>query len=252
MELRADPPKAMKWAAAVIVILTVIGGFARYIQEYFAGVIGASITTQLNREMFENVMRLSHEFFENHSTGEIVARFTNDSFMVNRGLLNVFVKLVREPIKIVAFLVTALTVDMFLTSVVLFVLSPLIVVLMGIGQKVKKSVRRSLDKIAAVATIVTESVKGVTVIKSFRMERYKETQMGKELIKLRKQLIRLAQADAAVGPATEVLLILGVAGLLLMTEQRMASTDLTSGELVILFCGVGRIGGSASEDGAHV
>jgi subfamily B ATP-binding cassette protein MsbA len=235
LDLRKDPSTAMKWAAAIIVILTLIGGTARYIQEYFAGIIGASIATRLNEEMFQNILRLSHEFFENHSTGEVVARFTNDSFMVNRGLLNVFVKMVREPFKIIAFLGAAFAVDVFLTSIVLFILSPLIIVLIGIGQKVKKSVRRSLDKIAAVATIITESVKGITVIKSFRMESYKKTQMGKELIKLRKQLIRLAQADAAVGPATEVLLILGVAALLLTTEQRMETTDLTSGSLLILF-----------------
>jgi subfamily B ATP-binding cassette protein MsbA len=233
--LRDDPPKAMRWAALIIIILTLIGGFARYIQEYYAGVIGASITTRLNREMFENILKLPHEFFENHSTGEIVARFTNDSFMVNRGLLNVFVKLVREPIKIVTFLGVAFTKDVFLTSIVLFVLSPLILILIGIGQKVKKSVRRSLDKIAAVATIVTESVKGITVVKSFRMETYKQSQMGQELIKLRRQLIKLSQADAAVGPATEVLLILGVAALLLLTNTRMQSTELTNGDLLILF-----------------
>ena len=233
--LRQDKPTAIKWAAFIIIILTLIGGIARYFQEFFAGIIGASITTQLNREMFRNIMELPHEFFESHSTGEVVARFTNDSFMVNRGLLNVFVKLVREPFKIATSLVIAFTVDAFLTSIVLFVLSPMILVLAGIGQRIKKSVRRSLNKIAAVATIVTESVKGITVIKSFRMESYKRSQMGQELVKLRKQLIRLAQADAAVGPATEILLIFGIAGMLLMTEQRMVTANLDNGDLFKIF-----------------
>jgi len=239
MGLRKDKASAIKWAAGIIVIITVIGGFARYIQEFFAGVIGASITTQLNREMFENIMTLSHEFFESHSTGEVVARFTNDSFMVNRGLLNVFVKLVREPFKIAISLGVAFSVDTFLTSIVLFVLSPLIILLIVIGQRVKKSVRRSLNQIAAVATIVTESVKGITVIKSFRMESYKQSQLNQQLVKLRKQLIRLSQADAAVGPATEVLLIMGVAGMLLMADQRMEATNLESGDLFMLFGALG-------------
>jgi ATP-binding cassette, subfamily B, bacterial MsbA len=233
--MREDRSRALYLLAGLVIGLTVIGAAARFVQEYFAGVISASVTTQLNRDMFDTIMTLSHDFFEGRTTGEIVARFTNDSFMVNNGLLNVFVKLVREPMKAATLLFIAMTVDLYLTAIVLFVLSPLILLLLAVGRKLRKRVQRSLTSVAAMASVVTETVAGITVIKGFRMEKYEGQRMADELRTLRKQLIKISKADAIVAPSTEVLLVLGVGVLLVLSEQRIASGSLTTGSLLILF-----------------
>ena len=81
-------------------------------------------------------MRMPISFFEEQTTGEILARFTNDIFNVNRGLANTFVKLFREPIKIVFCLAVALWMDWKLTVAVLLVLPPVGLLAVRIGKKV--------------------------------------------------------------------------------------------------------------------
>ena len=241
MSMREDRSRALHILAGLIIGLTVIGAAARFIQEYFAGVISASVTTQLNSDMFDTILTQSHEFFEERTTGEIVARFTNDSFMVNNGLLNVFIKLVREPMKATMLLAAAMTVDPYLTGIVLFVLSPLIILLLAVGRNLRKRVQRSLTKVAAMASVVTETVSGITIIKGFRMEKYEGRRMRDELRMLRKQLIKISKADAIVAPSTEVLLVLGIGVLLILSEQRVASGSLTTGNLIILFGALGAV-----------
>ena len=72
--------------------------------------------------------------------------------MVNRGLAGVLVKLLREPIKGIAFLYIALSTSVPLTLLGLCVLPPVAYVILRIGRKIKKSVTKSLGKIAAMAS----------------------------------------------------------------------------------------------------
>jgi len=232
--MRVDQAQALAVLALFLVCLSLVGGVARYFQEYYANAIGARVTVEINEDMFKNMVHLSHRFFEGHTTGEIVARFTNDSFVVSRGLVNVLIKLTREPIKLALLIVLALLIDVFLTLVVLLVFAPIVFLLITVGKRVKKSVRRSLQKIAVMASVITETAGGIAVIKSFRMERYERDRIGRELRTMRRHLLRMARADAAIAPGTEFLMILGLAAFVMLSRGRV-DAGLESGELFILF-----------------
>lgn len=234
LSMRADRTRALRTVVAIIVVLVLVGGIARFSLEYYAGSIGVNISIRLQEEMFASLLNLSHRFFDGRSAGEIVARFTNDVFVVNRGLMDVFTRVFREPIKIAFCLGIALSVNPFLTMVVLFVLSPLILVVMGISSRVRTAVYRSLRRIASLAQIVTESVQGISVVKGFRMEGYERRRLAKETARLRVHMKNLLRAEAAVSPASEVVMVVSISVILLLGERQVAS-GLSSGSLVILF-----------------
>lgn len=233
--MREDRSKAIVLLCVTLVVFSFIGGLARFFQEYFAGEIGARITVQLGDEMFHNLLGLSHRFYESKTSGEIVARFTNDAFMVNRGLTSVFVKLFREPIKAMFFLALAMSVDPFLTLVVLLVLPPVMFLVFSVGKRVKRSVQLSLEKVASLASIIMETVNGITIVKAFRMEEYEQGRAHIELTRLRRHLVRIVRANAAIGPMTEFLMVLGLAAFLLLSERQMSQGDLSTGDMLMLF-----------------
>ncbi len=225
--------KGLAALCALLVALVFISGLARFLQEYMAGLIGASISVRLNEEMFGNVVEQSNRFFDSHTTGEVVARFTNDAFMVNRGLANVFVKVIREPIKAAFFLAAALSISWSLTIVVLVVMPLVALVIAQVGKTVKKSARRSLQKVAAMASVVHETVQGIAIVKSFCMEDYERARIAGEVKKLRKYLVRMARADATVGPITEIIMVLGLVALMMLghREVMLNRVDPGSGHL---------------------
>ncbi len=228
--------KGLAVLCVLLVLLMFIGGLARFLQEYMAGIIGAGISVRLNEEMFGNVIEQSNQFFDSHTTGEVVARFTNDAFMVNKGLANVFVKIIREPIKATVFLTIALCISWSLTLVVLVVMPLVGIVIARVGKTVKKNARRSLQKVAAMASVIHETVHGITIIKSFRMEGYEKARISREVKKLRKHLVRMARADAMVGPTTELIMVLGLVTLMILghREVMLSDQDPESGHLNIV------------------
>ena len=235
LAMRADRMRAIVVASIFALILAFIMNVARFVQEYLAGSIGANITTDLGKAMYANLMRQSVGFFESHPSGEVLARFTNDIFMVNRGLEGVFVKLMREPIKVLVFLGIALSVDWQLTLIGICVLPLVLYTLISIGKKMRSSVKRSLQKIAGMATVVNETIKGVAIIKGFGMEEYEVGRVNREVQRLRKFLLRMVTLHAATGPSTEFILVLGIVSFVLFSGRRVESGLLDAGDLVQLY-----------------
>lgn len=235
LAMRADRMRAIIVASVFALLLAFVMNVARFIQEYLAGSIGANITTDLGGAMYANLMRQSVGFFESHPSGEILARFTNDIFMVNRGLEGVFVKLMREPIKVLVFLSVALSVDWQLTLIGICVLPLVLYTLITIGKKMRTSVRRSLQKIAGMATVVNETIKGIAIIKGFGMEDYEVGRVRGEIQRLRKFLLRMVTLHAATGPSTEFILVLGIVSFVLFSGRRVESGLLDAGDLVQLY-----------------
>lgn len=233
--MRDNQMQALLMLSGFVIVMALIGGVARFLQEYFAGTIGANISVTVGKEMYDNVLRLSMDFYDKHASGEILARFTNDIFMINRGLASVLVKVIREPIKAVFFLGVALSVDVPLTLIGLCVLPPIAYVIIKIGKKVKKSVRRSLEKIASMATVINETFSGIAIIKGYSMEEHEARRLNGEISKLRRYLIQMVRADAAVGPLTEFIMALGIVAFVLVTGHRLSSGLLSAGDIVRLY-----------------
>ena len=232
--MRAERFAVMKVTCVLLVIFSLAVGIARFLQEFFAGTISANISTEMARNMYDNLMAQSVGFFETRTTGDVLARFTNDIFMVNRGLEGVLVKVMREPVKAVCFLGFALYTDPVLTLIGVCGLPPVALILTKIGMKMRKSVRRSLEKISSMASVVHETVNGIAIVKVFTMERYEMERVRSEIKRLRKFLYQMVRLHATTGPVTEFVLVIGVALFLLVAGRRMDSGQLDHGEMLTL------------------
>jgi subfamily B ATP-binding cassette protein MsbA len=232
--MRAERFAVMKVTCVLLVIFSLAVGIARFLQEFFAGTISANVSTEMARNMYDNLMAQSVGFFETRTTGDVLARFTNDIFMVNRGLEGVLVKVMREPVKAVCFLGFALYTDPVLTLIGVCGLPPVALILTKIGMKMRKSVRRSLEKISSMASVVHETVNGIAIVKVFTMERYEIDRVRSEIQRLRKFLYQMVRLHATTGPVTEFVLVIGVAFFLLVAGQRMDSGQLDHGEMLTL------------------
>ncbi len=222
---------ALSLAICLVIALTFISGCARFFQEYFAGSVGAFISIDLSKQMYENILEQSLGFYESHSSGDIVARFSNDIFMVNRGLSNAFIKALREPFKAVAFLGVAVMVDPLLTLVGICILPPLGYALIQLGLYVRKSVRRSLMKVADLASLINETTRGIVIVKGFQLESFLKVKFKLEAQKLRRFLTKMIRADSATEPITEFILVVGFSFFVLFSGYRVITNNLDLGDL---------------------
>lgn len=233
-QMRSDRSFALKLIAGFIIVVSIVGGSSRFLQEYNAGVIGANIVLDLRREMYGVLISLSHNFFEKETSGLILSRFTNDVTAVNLGLVNVFIVLFREPVKVLIPLCVAFVISPKMLLFILVFLTPLVILLSITSRHVKKRVRRRLEKIADVSSHLLETIRGISVIKSFRMESRERDVMDRQLGKLHQQLVKFASLEALTGPLTEIVIVVGTGILLVLGEQVIAAGNLSPDEFVLL------------------
>jgi len=108
-------------------------------------------------------------------------------------------------------------------------------VIVRIGKKVKKSVRRSLEKIASMATVVNETFNGISIIKGYSMESHEIGRLDVEIQKLKRYLLQMVKADALVGPLTEFILVLGVVIFVLVSGRKLETGQILLGDLIALY-----------------
>jgi subfamily B ATP-binding cassette protein MsbA len=187
--------------------------------------------------MHDNIIRLPIRFFEKNTSGEIIARMTNDCFTAGRGLTAVFMKLFREPFKAIIFFAIAFNAHHMLTIIGIGVLPPVALIMIGIGQRVRKSMRRTLERIAGLQTVAKESVVGISIIKGFLMEDYVRSLVSREYAKLQRQGLKMMKADAAIGPLTEFVMTLGFIVFILFSVHEVTKPGhtLLVGELAKLY-----------------
>ena len=187
--------------------------------------------------MYGNIIRLPMRFFEKNTSGEITARMTNDCCTAGRGLTAVFMKLFREPFKAVIFFAIAFAFSPMLTLIGVGVLPPVALIMIKVGQKVRKSMRRTLERIAGLQTVAKESVTGISIIKGFLMEDYVRSLVQREYAKLERQGLKMMKADAAIGPLTEFVMTLGFIVFVLVSVYEVTKPDATLkvGELLTVY-----------------
>ena len=125
--------------------------------------------------------------------------------------------------------------DWQLTLIGICVLPLVLYTLISIGKKMRSSVKRSLQKIAGMATVVNETIRGVAIIKGFGMEEYEVGRVHREVQRLRKFLLRMVTLHAATGPSTEFILVLGIVSFVLFSGRRVEAGLLDAGDLVQLY-----------------
>ncbi len=76
-------------------ILYFIRMLLRYFVQYYGHVIGVKMQAAMRKDMFSKLQKLPYEYYDNHETGKIMSRMTNDlmdiSELAHHGPENFFI-----------------------------------------------------------------------------------------------------------------------------------------------------------------
>jgi subfamily B ATP-binding cassette protein MsbA len=234
-KMRASPMRTIRYTCGLAALLLILVGLSRFIQEYFVGTVGANVSIELARAMYARLMEQPVGYFEKQESGETLARFSNDVFLVNHGLSMGLIRFLSEPIKMVVLLSVSLYIDPWLTLLGVCVLPPIVLVLLRIGKKMRRSIFKSLQKVAVMTSSINETLSGIAIIKGYLMEDYEIARVGRDLTRLKRLLYRRAQFRAMAAPLTELIMGLGILGFVMLSAHRVMSGHLDPAEMVILF-----------------
>ncbi len=164
---------------AFYLVLRIIDTAANYYMASVGHIMGTRIETDMRRDMFSHLQKLSFSYYDNTKVGTIMSRITNDLFDVTEFAHHCPEEFFIAFIKIAAAFVILCTVNVPLTLIIFAIIPPMIIVLKFFNSRMKSGFRESRRTVAELNSSVEDSLLGIRVVQSFANEEIEEEKFEK-------------------------------------------------------------------------
>ncbi|MBR6572999.1 MAG: ABC transporter ATP-binding protein [Clostridia bacterium] len=152
------------------VILRIIDAAANFYMSYIGHVMGTKIETDMRRDAYAHLHKLSDSYFNNTKVGQIMGRITSDLFDVTEFSHHCPEEFFIAALKGIASFTILLSINVPLT-ILIFVIIPVMVFVCGkINKKMRATFRAQRVQIGELNARIEDSLLGQRVVKAFTAE----------------------------------------------------------------------------------
>lgn len=217
-------------------LLFVLVFLIRSVSDFLAGYsfqhIGLGVTTDIRNDLYRRILEQSSRFHAEHPSGELVARVINDVAMMQSAVSNRLLDLFQQSLTLLVLLGLLLSTHAKLALICLVVAPVLVYPIVRFGRGMRKTSHRSQERMADLASLMNEGIRGHRVVKAFGMEAF---ELGRFEVATRRHLrtnLRAQLLANASGPVVESLAVIGAAALLIYAGRAIRAGELTAPELI--------------------
>jgi ATP-binding cassette, subfamily B, multidrug efflux pump len=158
---------------AVFLLLGValVGGVARYGMRELLNSGSRRVETDLRDQLFVHLQRMSAEFYDRYSTGDVMARTTNDLLAVRMVAGPALMYLVDTTIRALFIAPAMVAISPRLTLLALIPLLGLPVAMISLGRVIHQRSQAIQAQFSELTNHAHENLSGVRVVRSYRQER---------------------------------------------------------------------------------
>lgn len=159
--------KMIVYAGLAVLLLYVIRMLLQFFIQYKGHMMGIHMQAQMRREMFDHLETLPYSFYDNHETGKIMSRLTNDlqdiSELAHHGPENILI----SSITIICSFIYLCNINVWLTLIIFACVPFLVVVTVILRKRMRDAFSRSRKFIAVINASLESSISGIRVTKAF-------------------------------------------------------------------------------------
>ncbi|MFC0284378.1 ABC transporter ATP-binding protein [Camelimonas abortus] len=218
------------YAPLFVIAVTSARGFALLAQTVLTNRVVTQIEADMQTELYAHLIDADLAQLDEESPAALTQRFTTDFAFIKEALTRISTVFLRDLAQIIALVVAMLWIDPVLT-IVAGVVAPFAAIPIGrIGKKLRRVANSTQEQIGAMAGLVSESLGGARVAKTFRLESYLKERAWKAFDEVRRLKMKAANARGRLDPLLEVGGGVAVAGVLVLIGLRIASGESSVGE----------------------
>lgn len=218
------------WLGGTIVLFFIIRPPIEYYRQYFAQHVGNKVLFDIRKELFGHLQKLSLKYYANTRAGEVISRVINDVEQTKNFIMIGLMNLWLDMATILIVIGIMLTMDVGLTLVAIVSLPLFAISVKFFFGKLRDLTRKRSQALASVQSYLHERVSGISIIKSFTLEKHEQQIFDKEngefLDRSLDHTVWNAKSFAVVNTITDIapLLVIGWAGYEVINENLSVGT----------------------------
>jgi ATP-binding cassette, subfamily B, multidrug efflux pump len=236
-------------AVLLILAFAVIRGVFAFIQAYMAETTGQGVAYSLRNDIFTRIQRLSFSYYDQHQTGQLMVRATDDvervRVFIAQGLILTFQSL----LLLSATLVILLATNWRLTLAILPILPVAFVLFMFFGRLAQPLFQEVQKRLSKLNTVLQENVAGIRVVKAFVREQHEQKRFNEANDHLYEQWLRVARVFSLLFPTIFLVGNIGQVVILYFAGDQIIQGTILPGEyqefslyLIYVFFPLGQLG----------
>jgi len=155
---------------ALYLVLRAIDAAANYYMASVGHIMGTKIETDMRRDMFTHLQKLSFTYYDSAKVGQIMSRITTDLFDVTEFAHHCPEEFFIAGIKITVSFIILLNVNVWLTLIMFAVIPLMLLVTTAVRKKMRAAFKEQRQRCGALNASVEDSLLGIRVVKSFANE----------------------------------------------------------------------------------
>ncbi|MBQ8416074.1 MAG: ABC transporter ATP-binding protein [Clostridia bacterium] len=155
---------------ALYILLRIIDTAANYFMTSTGHIMGTRIETDMRRDLFSHLQKLSFSYYDNTKVGTLMSRMTADLFDVTEFAHHCPEEFFIAGIKIIGSFILLCTINVPLTLIVFSVIPVILIVSVVFRLKMRANFRESRKQIGELNSQIEDSLLGIRVTKSFARE----------------------------------------------------------------------------------
>jgi len=171
--------------------------------------IGQRIVGSLQKDLYRSILNSDLSYINSIHSARFISSFTADSSKLRETMSSVVVNLSRNILMVVGLVGYLFYVDAILATIFFIVIPPAAIGLKFLGKKLRKAIRMSLEEIGALSALVSETLKGIRIIKAYGKEQMHVRKASEVIDKVVNFSMKGVRARSASAPIMEI--VTGVA-----------------------------------------
>ena len=162
---------------ALIVMLAKMGGLfafsalASYGYARIMLTLSQSTVNTIRKDLFDAMQDLPISYFDTHTHGELMSRYTNDVDTVRNFLSQGFVQTISSLVSVIGTFAMMCVLSFRLTAIMLVFIAIMLLIIKKMGSKSSKYFRRQQKALGAANGYIEETIEGQKVVKVFNHEK---------------------------------------------------------------------------------
>ena len=216
--------------AAAILLVYLVKGVSAYLSGYLMTDVGQRVVRDLRNVLFRHILGQSAAFFSMQTTGRLMSRITNDVGQVQRAVSETIGDVTRESLALVGFAGLLFYYDARLALVCLTGAPIVVYPLVRIGQRVRRTARRSQEALEQMSHVSAEAITGHRIVKAFGAESREAGKFERASDHFYRTSMKVTGVLSALPPVMEFIGGVAFVGALVYGTQEIGAGRLSPGQ----------------------
>ncbi|HPG32508.1 MAG: ABC transporter ATP-binding protein [Lentimicrobiaceae bacterium] len=195
----------LAYICGVIIVVFFLKNLFRYLAMYYIAEVRNGVVRDIRNALYHKILILPLSYYSEKKKGDIISRMTTDVQEVEWSVLSSLEMLFRDPVTIIAYLISLFMMNYELTLMVLILL-PVSGGLIGrIGRSLKRTSAKGQIKMGELLSNIEETISGLRNIKAFNSIDWANNNFKETNYKYNRLMVRLFRKRDLASPLSEFL-----------------------------------------------